>query len=249
MRVCPLCQARYDDDVRKCPYDGRRPLPEAIVSAGGGDALLGATLAQRYTIVGLVLPLAERHGWGLRVVVALAVAGCLYGLLSFLFVVAAKWILVGRYRPRAAPMWTPFVWLSEGVTNLYESLAVPNFLNGLRGTPMLPFALRLLGARIGRGVFLNTTDLTEFDCVRIGAESELNAFCGPQTHLFEDRVMKIGVVDIGAQVTVGARTTILYDTAVGDRVRLGPLTLVAKGERLPAATSWTGSPASPATEP
>jgi hypothetical protein len=200
-------------------------------------------------VVAIVVPIAEEEGWGRQVIAALAIAGCLYGLLSFLFVVGAKWILVGRYRPRAAPMWTPFVWLSEAVTNLYESLAVPNFLNGLRGTPMLPMALRLLGARIGRGVFLNTTDLTEFDCVRIGDEAELNAYCGPQTHLFEDRVMKIGVVDIGARVTVGARSTILYDTTIGDDVRLGPLTLVAKGESLPAATRWTGSPASPATTP
>ena len=171
------------------------------------------------------------------------------GLAVILFVIAVKWILLGRYRPRAAPMWTPFVWLSEAVTNLYESLAVPNFLNGLRGTPMLPAALRLLGARIGRGVFLNTTDLTEFDCVRIGDEAELNAFCGPQTHLFEDRVMKIGHVVIGARVTVGARSTILYDAHVGDDVCLGPLTLVAKGEHLPPATNWTGSPASPTPAP
>ena len=92
---------------------------------------------------------------------------------------------------------------------------------------------------------MNTTDLTEFDCVRIGDEAELNAWCGPQTHLFEDRVMKIGRVEIGAQVTVGPRATILYDTQVGDRVRLGPLTLVAKGERLPADTRWEGSPAAP----
>ena len=59
--------------------------------------------------------------------------------------------------------------------------------------------------------------------------------------------MKIGYVDIGAHVTVGARTVILYDSAVGDNVRLGPLTLVAKGERLPAGTNWTGTPASPST--
>jgi non-ribosomal peptide synthetase-like protein len=164
----------------------------------------------------------------------------------YLIVVALKWILVRRYRPRAAPMWTPFVWISEAVTNLYESLAVPNFLDLLRGTPMLPWALRLLGARVGQRVYLNTTDLTEFDCVRIGDEAELNAWCGPQTHLFEDRVMKIGRVDIGNRVTVGARSTILYDTQVGDDVRLGPLTLVAKGERLPAATRWEGSPATTA---
>src|ERR1019366_10006029 len=87
----------------------------------------------------------------------------------------------------------------------------------------------LLGTHIGKGVYLNTTDITEFDCVRVGDEVELNAWCGPQTHLFEDRVMKIGLVEIGARVTVGVRSTILYDTHVGDRVQLGPLTLVATG--------------------
>jgi non-ribosomal peptide synthetase-like protein len=176
----------------------------------------------------------------------LALAGFLYGLASFLLVLGLKWGLVGRYRPRAAPMWTLFVWLSEAVTNLYESMAVPNLLGFLRGTPMLPWALRLLGARLGKGIYLGTTDLTEFDCVSIGDESELNDWCGPQTHLFEDRVMKIGRVEIGAGVTVGSCSTILYNTQVGDRAVLGPLTLVAKGERLPADTQWEGSPAVPA---
>ncbi len=207
---------------------------------------LALIIASGYLIVVLILPLAAANGWGLRVANALALAGCVYGVGMYLIVVALKWILVRRYRPRAAPMWTPFVWISEAVTNLYESLAVPNFLDLLRGTPMLPWALRLLGARVGQRVYLNTTDLTEFDCVRIGDEAELNAWCGPQTHLFEDRVMKIGRVDIGNRVTVGVRSTILYDTQVGDDVRLGPLTLVAKGERLPAATRWEGSPATTA---
>ena len=209
---------------------------------------LALVIATGYLIVVLVMPFAEENGWRFQAANALALAGCAYGLAAFLLVVALKWVLVGRYRPRAAPMWTPFVWISEAVTNLYESLAVPNFLDLLRGTPMLPWALRLLGAHIGKGVYLNTTDLTEFDCVRIGDEAELNAWCGPQTHLFEDRVMKIGLVEIGARVTVGVRSTILYDTHVGDRVQLGPLTLVAKGERLPAATRWEGSPATTSSQ-
>jgi non-ribosomal peptide synthetase-like protein len=227
-----------------------RPSPSRRVGRGLVEGLrivlpLALVIATGYLIVVLVMPLAEDNGWGIKVAGTLAFAGCLYGLASFLIVVALKWVLAGRYRPRVAPMWTPFVWISEAVTNLYESLAVPNFLDILRGTPMLPWALRLLGARIGKGVFLNTTDLTEFDCVRIGDEAELNAWCGPQTHLFEDRVMKIGTVEIGARVTVGARSTILYNTRIGDGVQLGLLTLVAKGERLPAGTRWEGSPATP----
>jgi len=141
-------------------------------------------------------------------------------------------------------MWTPFVWLSEAVTVAYESLAVPPFLDHLRGTPFLPWALRLLGAKIGRGVWLNSTDLTEFDCVQIGDYAELNAHCGPQTHLFEDRVMRVGVVAIGKGATLGVRAIVLYDATVGDFCRLGPLTLVAKGEQLPSSSAWEGSPAS-----
>lgn len=208
-------------------------LPMAFVIAAG------------YLVVHATMPLAEEEEWA-TMAGALALAGCLYGLTSFLLVVALKWLLVGRYRPTARPMWSLFVWTSEAVTSVYESLAIPNFLDFLRGTPLLPWALRLLGARVGRRVFMDTTDVTEFDCVTVGDEAELNANCGPQTHLFEDRVMKIGVVRIGPRVSVGPASTILYDSEVGADVRLGPLTLVAKGERLPAGTAWTGSPASPA---
>ncbi len=206
---------------------------------------LAFVIASGYLIIQVVMPIAaaDDKGW-FDVANALALSGVLFGLGSFLLVLALKWILIGRYRPRAAPMWTPFVWLSEAVTNVYESLAVPGLLSHLRGTPLLPWALWLLGARIGRGVYMDTTDVTEFDCVRIGDEAELNGWCGPQTHLFEDRVMKIGCVEIGAQTSIGESSTVLYDTRVGDRVLLGPLTLVAKGERLPPDTCWEGSPAS-----
>ena len=226
-----------------------RPSRSRRFSRGSVELLrivlpLAFVIASGYLIVQRVMPIAEREEW-FSLAMALALAGCLYGLASFLVVLCLKWILVGRYKPRAAPMWTLFVWLSEGVTNLYESLAVPNFLGFLRGSPLLPWALRLFGARIGKGVYLDTTDMTEFDCVRIGDDAEMNAWSGPQTHLFEDRVMKIGKVDIGARSTIGSCSTILYDAQVGEDVRLGPLTLVAKGERLPAATCWEGSPASP----
>lgn len=52
MRICPLCNTRYEDNVRRCPYDARRPLPEDVVLAAGGDSMLGTTIAERYTIVG-----------------------------------------------------------------------------------------------------------------------------------------------------------------------------------------------------
>ena len=202
-------------------------------------------IAVGYTVVLDVMPLATNGRWG-EVVADLAMAGLVYGIGTFVFVAALKWLLLRRYKQCSVPMWTPFVWLSEAVTNLYEGIAVPNFMRYLRGTPWLPVALNLLGSRIGRGVYLDTTDITEFDCVTIGDYSELNALACPQTHLFEDRIMKIDHVRIGSRVYMGPRSAVLYSAVVGDNAKLGALTLVMKGEHIPAATAWRGCPAAPA---
>jgi acetyltransferase-like isoleucine patch superfamily enzyme len=59
---------------------------------------------------------------------------------------------------------------------------------------------------------MNTTDITEFDCVEVGDFCAINALAALQTHLYEDRVMKVGRVKLGRGVFVGANATVLYDT-------------------------------------
>ncbi|NBF08734.1 Pls/PosA family non-ribosomal peptide synthetase [Pseudomonas sp. Fl4BN1] len=202
-------------------------------------------IAVGYTVMLDLMPLAAADRWG-AVLGYLALIGLAYAVGNFLFVAALKWLLVGRYRKRADPMWTPFVWLSEGITSLYEGMAAPNLMRFLRGTPWLPPAFNLLGCKIGRGVYMDTTDITEFDCVHIGDHSELNAGACPQTHLFEDRVMKIDQVHIGERVYMGPRSSVLYSAQVGNDAHLGALTLVMKGEHIPQASRWAGCPAAPA---
>ncbi len=221
-----------------------RRLGRSLIEAFRIVAPHAVVIAVGYTLVLDVMPIAGAGRWG-EVVGDLAIAGIAYGIGNFLVVVLFKWLLLGRYRKHAAPMWTPFVWISEGVTNLYEGIAVPNFMRYLRGTPWLPLAFRLFGCKIGRGVYMDTTDITEFDCVHIGDYSELNALTCPQTHLFEDRVMKIDHVEIGQRVYMGPRSSVLYSAKVGDNARLGPLTLVMKGEHIPAGSNWAGCPAAP----
>ncbi|WP_407482933.1 Pls/PosA family non-ribosomal peptide synthetase [Elizabethkingia meningoseptica] len=161
---------------------------------------------------------------------------------AFFFTVLLKWILIGKYKKTEIPMYSLRVWLSEGITTLYEALAIPFFLDSLRGTMWLPIFMRFLGVKIGKKVWLNTTDITEFDMVSIGDEAMLNEECGPQTHLFEDRIMKIGSVKIGDQTSINTRSIILYDTEIGNNVQIDALSLVMKGEVLSDNTSWHGSP-------
>jgi non-ribosomal peptide synthetase-like protein len=158
-------------------------------------------------------------------------------------VIALKWITMGRYQPTMKPMWSWWAMRTEAVAVLYAGLAGRMLLEHLRGTPFLPWVWRLLGAKIGKGVFVDMTDITEFDCVSVGDFSALNAGAALQTHLYEDRVMKVGCIKVGKGVSVGAGSTVLYDTAVSDYARLGPLTVVMKGEQIPAHSEWVGSPA------
>lgn len=161
---------------------------------------------------------------------------------AFLITVLLKWVFAGRYRSGSHPMWTWTVWRSEAITTTYEALAVPFFLEYLQGTAWLPLLLRLLGVKTGKRVWMNTTDITEYDMVTIEDEAQLNEECGPQTHLFEDRVMKVGPVRVGARSTIGTRSIILYESEVGADVRVDSLSLVMKGEKLPEGTVWRGSP-------
>ena len=188
----------------------------------------------------------EQYDWSLGQIAAIFPLLYLgYGVLAAAFVVALKWLIIGRYKPVEKPLWNRFVWRSELVTSTYENLAVPFFAALLSGTPFLPAYLRLLGCKIGRRVYMDTTDVTEFDVVSIGDDAALNSDCGPQTHLFEDRVMKVSYIVIGARCTVGGGSIVLYDATMEDDSALGELSLLMKGETLPAGTSWHGSPARP----
>jgi len=164
-------------------------------------------------------------------------------VLMVLAVVAIKWLLMGRYKPVAKPMWSFWAMKTEAVAVLYWGLGGKVLLEHLRGTPFLPMFLRLLGTKVGAGVYMDTTDITEFDCVTIGDHVVMNDLSCLQTHLYEDRIMKVGRVEIGNGVSIGSFATVLYDTKVGDYAQLMPLTLVMKGENIPAHSIWAGIPA------
>jgi len=160
-----------------------------------------------------------------------------------LVVAIIKWWLIGTYRPLVKPLWSTFVRRTELVTGLYENVVVPFLLLHLIGTPFAPIIMRLLGAKVGKRCYIETTFMTEFDLVRIGDDCNIGFASSLQTHLFEDRVMKMSRLNIGSGCSIGPRAVILYDSVLEDRVRLHALSLVMKGETLPADSFWCGAPA------
>jgi len=183
----------------------------------------------------------EKELWELFLVFPfLYVAASIIGvLITALF----KWAIIGKYKPSKKPLWSNYVWRSELVTGIYENFLVLFFLNILTGTPFIKYPLRFLGCKIGKEVCLYTTQITEFDLVKIDDFSSLNDNCTLQTHLFEDRVMKMSYVTIGKQCSVGGMAVVLYDSNMEDGSSLEPLSVLMKSETLPANTSFVGAPA------
>jgi len=158
-----------------------------------------------------------------------------------LCVVGVKKIFIGRFTPIIKPLWSMFVWLNEVVNGAYESVAAP-ILAPLLGTPFCAPYLRLLGCKIGKHTFIETTLFSEFDLVEIGDYSALNLGAVIQNHLFEDRIMKASFLKIGDGSSVGNMAVILYDTEMGRGASIDPLSLLMKGESLPPFTHWCGIP-------
>ncbi|MER7849777.1 Pls/PosA family non-ribosomal peptide synthetase [Kitasatospora sp. NPDC096077] len=169
------------------------------------------------------------------VLVAAAVVACAIATL-------AKWLLVGRFRVAEHPLWSSFVWRNELYDTFVEELAMPFGGGAMTGTPYLNLWLRSLGARIGRGAWCETHWLPESDLVTVGAGASVNRGTVLQTHLFHDRVMRLGPVHLGSGSTTGPHSIVLLNSSLGDTTTVGPASLVMRGENVPGDTRWLGNP-------
>ncbi len=186
--------------------------------------------------------LAWGIGWaivlsGLVMVVAGAVAAAVS--------TGAKWLFAGRIVAREHPLWSSFVWRTELSDTFVEMVARPWFAANAVGTPALVVWLRSLGARIGRGAWVETYWLPEPDLVTIGAGATVNRGCVVQTHLFHDRIMQLDAVRLADGATLGPHGVILPAASIERGATVGPASLVMRGERVPAGSLWSGNPIAP----
>jgi len=164
------------------------------------------------------------------------------GVLAGLIASAVKWLLMGRFRTAQHPLWSSFVWRNELADTFVGELAVPWLGRLAEGTPLLSLWLRTLGAKIGRGAWLETHWLPEADLVHIGAGASVNRGCVLQTHLFHDRLMRLDEVHVLDGATLGPHSIVLPGSTLGAAATVGAASLVMRDEQVPANTRWLGNP-------
>ncbi|SOC58251.1 Pls/PosA family non-ribosomal peptide synthetase, partial [Ornithinimicrobium cerasi] len=183
-----------------------------------------------------------------HVLVGLALGGVvliLAGVVAALLTWAAKWALVGRHTSGDHPLWSGFVWRNELADTFTEVLGAPWFASVTQGTVVLNVWLRMLGAKIGRGVWCDSYWLPETDLVELRDGSTVNHGCVVQTHLFHDRVLSMDTVTLQLGATLGPNSVILPAATIGRHATVGPVSLVMRGESVPSQTRWLGNPIGP----
>ena len=163
-------------------------------------------------------------------------------LLPIVAALATKWLLLGRVRPGAHPLWS--CWASRWdffcvVWNVY----VRELAAELRWTALLAVLLRAAGARVGRGVVLDgrfAEDLPDPDMITIEDGATVEGMF--QAHTFEDRVLKNGPVVIRAGATVAHNAVLLYGADIGAHTHVAPHSVIMKHERLLPGIDYEGFP-------
>lgn len=175
--------------------------------------------------------------WQRSMVVTTAVFGG-YFLLS----VAAKWLLVRRWKAEEFPLWG---WRYLRLWTVQRILRA-NPLAVFVGSPLFNVYLRALGARIGAGVVVLTRTVPVCtDLLTIGAGTVVRKDTVLNGYRAVAGRIQTGPVTIGADAVVGEQSVIDIGAVLGNRAQLGHASSLQTGQTIPDGESWHGSPAVP----
>jgi acetyltransferase-like isoleucine patch superfamily enzyme len=111
-----------------------------------------------------------------------------------------------------------------------------------RSSPLWTWYLKLNGARIGRGVYVNSLSISDHNLLVMGDGVVIGESVHMSGHTVEGGVVKTGFVRLGKGVTVGLGSMVGIGVEAGDRCQIGALSVVPKGSKLEADAIYAGVP-------
>src|SRR5215211_94137 len=155
--------------------------------------------------------------------------------------VAAKWLLIGRWKPQQIRIWSLAYVRFWIVKTLIRSNPCA-FL--FVGSPLYVLYLRALGAKIGPRVAIFSRSVPVCtDLLTVGGDTVIRRealfFC----YRAQAGRIETGPVTLGQDVLVGDRSVLDINTSMGDGAQLGHASALHSGQAIPSGERWHGSPA------
>jgi non-ribosomal peptide synthetase-like protein len=177
------------------------------------------------------------------IIYVLVLALCLWPVM-LLIGIGSKWILIGRYKPGAYPLWGSY-YLRWWLASRLQKLSGTQVFNG---TPLAPFIWRLMGAKVGKGCMLRCRAASAWDCISIGDDCSLGADTQISGIRIERGHLLIGKVELGNRCFVGCHSVLGLNVRMGDGASLCDQSLLNDDTQIPQGKSYRGSPAAEAED-
>ena len=222
---------------------GRRHVPSAFAYYGCGALQFAATAALALAWWAMA---AEGFRWVYEFSGTFALFGRLEAVLFGIFAVtvavpvAAKWLLIGRWKHETFPIWSLKYfrfWLVKALVR-----ASPMTL-WFRGTPAYNAYLRLLGAKIGRDTCIMSVAPVCTDLFSVGDDTIIRDSTIMSGYVAEGNLISTGLIRIGSRAFVGSASVLEIDTSIGDRGQLGHSSCLRKHQFIANGEIWHGTPA------
>lgn len=112
-----------------------------------------------------------------------------------------------------------------------------------RASPLWTIYLRWNGARIGRGVHINSLSISDHNMLDFGDGVVIGENVHLSGHTVEAGMVKTGPVRLGRYCTVGLGSMVGINVEAGDKCQIGAMSVVRKGSKLDADSVYVGVPA------
>ena len=155
--------------------------------------------------------------------------------------ILAKWVLIGRWKPRQIRIWSLGYFRFWIVKTLVRSNPLA-FLTV--GSPLYVWYLRALGAKVGRGTVIFSRHVPVCtDLLTIGPDTVIRKESFFGCYRAYAGWIQTGPVTIGRNVFIGEKTVLDINTSMGDVSQLGHASSLHSGQRVRPGERWHGSPA------
>jgi acetyltransferase-like isoleucine patch superfamily enzyme len=111
-----------------------------------------------------------------------------------------------------------------------------------RGSPIWTAYLRWNGARMGRGVYVNSLFVSDHNLLDFGDGVVIGSNVHISGHTVERGIVKTAPVTLGDHVTIGLGSVIEIGVTIGRDTQIGALSFVPKHTTLPGAAVYVGAP-------
>ena len=240
-----------DEEIMAASQDGRFARRARVTWA-----VVTAFTAESVILGVAVLPAVAFWAWHFRwtgmpewlrvLVLAMAFvpAYLLFAAGVMVYSAAATRLFGWRTRPGLEARLSDFDWpLLDWGRYLVTTHVVRLFAGAVfRSTPVWTWYMRMNGARIGRGVWVNSLSLMDHNLIEIGDFAVVGSDVHMSGHMVEGGILRTAPVRIGARATIGIASVIGIGADVGAGAQVGALSVVPKFSRLEPGGVYAGAP-------